>query len=301
MSRPGIGVIVYAVGVTDAGKVRPGNEDSFVIADMSVDMATATSGGPRFNVGSRGILLAVSDGMGGAEAGEVASALALESLREHLDESCRAIDIMQSMKCAVEAANRDVVVAAREPSQAGMGATLVAVVVHRALAHIASVGDSRVYLIRGGEVRQLTKDQSYVEVLIGAGVITREQALTSPYRNVILQAMGQRDSVMVALVRLALRLGDVLLLCSDGLSNKVADDEMLRVVGESESHEQACARLVELANARGGEDNITVVIAEVAGLELAKPTSSEAVTGTIEVVQEFDASKPSHGGGSIQR
>ena len=127
-------------------------------------------------------------------------------------------------------------------------------------------------------------------------MITREQALTSPYRNVILQAMGQRDNVLVALVRLTLRLGDVLLLCSDGLSNKVADDEMLRVVSDSESHEQACAQLVGLANERGGEDNITVIIAEVAGLELAKPTSSEAVTGTIEVVQDFDLSKPPSSG-----
>ncbi len=296
MSRPGIGAIVYAVGVTDAGRVRPANEDAFVIADMSVDMATATSRGPLFNVGSRGVLLAVSDGMGGAEAGEVASALALESLREHLDDSCRESDIMQSVKCAVEAANRDVVVAAREPSHDGMGATLVAVIVHRALAHVASVGDSRVYLIRGSEILQLTQDQSYVEVLIGAGVISREEALTSPYRNVILQAMGRRDAVTVALVRLALRLGDVLLLCSDGLSNKVADAEMLRVVGDSASHEQACARLIELANERGGEDNITLIIAEVAGLELAKPTSSEAVEGTIEVVQKFDPSKPPNGG-----
>lgn len=296
MSRSEIAVIVYAVGVTDAGRVRPANEDAFVIADMSVDTATATSRGPRFNVGNRGILLAVSDGMGGAEAGEVASALTLESLREHLDDSCRESDIMQSVKCAVEAANRDVVVAARDPSQAGMGATLVAVVVHRALAHIASVGDSRAYLIRGSEIRQLTRDQSFVEVLIGQGVISREQAQTSPYRNVILQAMGQREAVTVALVRLALRLGDVLLLCSDGLSNKVADGEMLRVVGDSASHEQACARLVELANARGGEDNITVVIAEVAGMELAKLTSSEAVTETIEIVQEFDPSKAPQGG-----
>jgi serine/threonine protein phosphatase PrpC len=295
MSRPGVAVMVYAVGVTDAGRVRPANEDAFVIADMSVGMSAVALRGPRFNVGSRGILLAVSDGMGGAEAGEVASALALESLREHLDDTCRESDIMQSVKCAVEAANRDVVVAAREPSQARMGATLVAVVVHRALAHIASVGDSRVYLIRGGEIRQLTKDQSYVEVLIGAGVITREQAQTSPYRNVILQAMGRRDAVTVALVRLALRRGDVLLLCSDGLSNKVADEEMLRIVNESVSHEQACARLVGLANERGGEDNITVILAEVAGLELANPKSSEAVSGTIEIVQEFDGSKPTHG------
>ena len=290
MSQSKIAVMIYAAGATDPGRVRPANEDAFVIADMSVAAAT-TSRGPRFNVGSRGVLLAVSDGMGGAEAGEVASALVLESLREHLDDSCRASDIMESVKCAVEAANHDVVVSAREPGHAGMGATLVAVVVHRALAHIACVGDSRVYLIRDNEIRQLTKDQSYVEVLIEAGIITREQALTSPYRNVILQAMGRRDDVTVALVRLAMRRGDVFLLCSDGLSNKVADDELLQVVREGPSHEQACSRLVELANARGGEDNITVVIAEVAGLELAQVSSAETVTETLEAVQEFDPSK----------
>jgi serine/threonine protein phosphatase PrpC len=282
--------MIYAVGATDPGRVRPANEDAFVIADMSAEVG-ATSRGPRFHVGSRGVLLAVSDGMGGAEAGEVASALVLESLREHLDESCRASDIMESVKCAVEAANHDVVVSAREPGHEGMGATLVAVVVHRALAHIACVGDSRVYLIRDNEIRQLTKDQSYVEVLIEAGLITREQALTSPYRNVILQAMGRRDEVTVGLSRLAMRRGDVFLLCSDGLSNKVTADELIQVVGDGPSHEQACSRLVELANTRGGEDNITVVIAEVAGLDLAEVSSSETVTGTIEAVQEFDPSK----------
>jgi serine/threonine protein phosphatase PrpC len=296
MSEPDIGAMLYAVGATDPGRVRPANEDAFVVADMSADMATAASRGPRFEVGSRGILLAVSDGMGGAEAGEVASALVLESLRDHLDDSCRASDIMQSVQCAVEAANRDVVVAAREPGQGGMGATLVAALVHRALAHIASVGDSRVYLVRDGEIRQLTTDQSYVEVLIGAGMITREEALNSPYRNIILQAMGRRDEVRVALLRLGMRRGDVFLLCSDGLSNKVADDELLRIVGEGPSHEQVCARLVALANERGGEDNITVVLAEVAGLELAKPSSSETVTETIEAVQDFDPTNPSKGG-----
>jgi PPM family protein phosphatase len=200
------------------------------------------------------------------------------------------------VQCAVEAANRDVVVAAREPGQGGMGATLVAVLVHRALAHIASVGDSRVYLIRDGEIHQLTTDQSYVEVLIGAGMITREEALNSPYRNIILQAMGRRDEVRVALLRLGMRRGDVFLLCSDGLSNKVADDELLRIVGEGPSHEQVCARLVALANERGGEDNITVVLAEVAGLELAKPSSTETITETIEAVQDFDPTNASKGG-----
>jgi PPM family protein phosphatase len=290
MNASGIEAMLYAVGATDAGRVRPANEDAFVIADMSADFATDAPRGPRLDVGNRGVLLAVSDGMGGAEAGEVASALVIESLRDHLDNSCKESDMSQSVKCAIEAANRDVVVAAREPGNAGMGATLVAVLVHSALAHIASVGDSRVYLIRSGVIRQLTTDQSYVEVLIGAGEITREEAAISPFRNIILQAMGLKNEVTVALLRLTLRRGDVFLLCSDGLSNKVTDDEMLRIVGEGPSHEQACDRLVGLANERGGEDNITVIIAEVAGLDLRKPISTETVTQTIEAIQDFDPS-----------
>jgi serine/threonine protein phosphatase PrpC len=165
-----------------------------------------------------------------------------------------------------------------------MGATLVAVVVHRALAHIACVGDSRVYLIRENAIHQLTKDQSYVEVLIEAGVISREQAMTSPYRNVILQAMGKAESVRVALVRVAMRRGDVFLLCSDGLSNKVTDEEMRELVALGPSLETVCSRLIALANERGGEDNITVALAEVAGLDVATVSPAESVEETIVVV-----------------
>jgi serine/threonine protein phosphatase PrpC len=173
-----------------------------------------------------------------------------------------------------------------------MGATLVAVVIHRALAHFAAVGDSRLYLIRAGEIHQVTKDQSYVEMLIAAGAITREQAEASPYKNVILQAMGQHLDVTVALGRLAMRRGDVFVLCTDGLSNKVSADEMRRVVAEGPSHEAACAKLVALANERGGEDNITVIVAEVAGLGLEKATASETVASTLESVQEFTPTNP---------
>ena len=295
MSKQRIGAMIYAVGQTDRGRVRPANEDAFVIADLSTDV-TAAPPGPRIEVGRRGVLLAVSDGMGGAEAGEVASALVIESLQEHLDDDCRASDLLEAVKCAVEQANRDVVVAARETGQKGMGATLVAVVVHGTLAHIASVGDSRVYLMRDGEMRQITKDQSYVEMLVEAGMITREEAEHSPYRNVILQAMGHRPEVTAALQRLSMRRGDVFLLCSDGLSNKVADDEMMRIIGEGPSHDRACARLVDLANERGGEDNITIIIAEVAGVDLKLPDASETVTETLESVQEFDPTKPEQGG-----
>jgi PPM family protein phosphatase len=296
MNQPDIRAMIYAVGQTNTGRVRPTNEDAFVIADLSV-APTAEPSGPRIEVGNRGVLLAVSDGMGGAEAGEVASALVIESIREHLDDSCPASDMLESVKCAVEMANRDVVDAAREIGRAGMGATLVAVVVHRALAHIASVGDSRVYLIREDQIRQLTRDQSYVEVLIEAGLITREAAENSPYRHVILQALGQRPEVTAALLRLSMRRGDVFLLCSDGLSTMITDDEMQQIVAEGPDHETACTRLVDLANERGGVDNITVIVAEVAGMGLDKPAATETVTATLVSVQEFDPTKADQGGG----
>jgi serine/threonine protein phosphatase PrpC len=276
---------VRACGQTDVGRVRPHNEDAFVVADLTNGSAHGGSGAAEIPVGVRGVLLAVSDGMGGAEAGEVASALVVESLRESLDDTCKESDILLSIKCAVEEANRDVWEAAHESGHRGMGATLTAVIVHRALAHIASVGDSRAYLIRGGHISRVTKDQSYVEVLIDAGVISREEAETSPYKNVILQAMGVKPEVEIGLARLQMRNGDVFLLCSDGLWEKVAEEELLAVVS-SESLEGACARLIALANERGGEDNITVVLGVVSGGGLDAPRPGETATGTLERVAD---------------
>src|SRR6185503_14199233 len=140
-------------------------------------------------------------------------------------------------------------------------------------AYVACVGDSRVYLVRGGRIRQATKDQSYVESLVDAGVMTREEAERSPYKNIIVQAMGQLPDVRVALGRLALRRGDVFLLCSDGLSGKVSDDEMLYWLKAGPNFHASCIRLIELANQRGGEDNSTVIIAEVASDSLPEPAS----------------------------
>jgi protein phosphatase len=122
--------------------------------------------------------------------------------------------------------------------------------------------------------------------------MTREEAERSAHRHVILQSLGRAKDVTTALGRLEMRRGDVFLLCSDGLSTKVADDEMLAVVREGPTHERACARLVELANERGGEDNITVILAEVAGLDLKRPAPAETATATLETVQEFDPTRP---------
>jgi serine/threonine protein phosphatase PrpC len=284
-------VLLTAFGRTDVGSVRKNNEDAFVIADLSSGEQAAQDSATRWRVGARGVLLAVSDGMGGAEAGEVASALVVESLRQHLGDSGDTGKIQHSMQRAVEAANRRVWEAAREPGQRGMGATLVAMLVYRQFAHVAAVGDSRVYLLRRGRIRQVTKDQSYVEMLVGAGLMTREQAEASPYRNVILQAMGQRPEVAVALGRLELRRGDVILLCSDGLSGKVTAEEMAGAVSGSAGFEQACERLIAMANARGGEDNITVVLAQVTGAGLGEPLEGETVTKTLQTVQDFDPAR----------
>jgi serine/threonine protein phosphatase PrpC len=280
-------VNVTAFGLTDKGMVRAANEDAFTITDLTTDTDLVGKSAASVPVGPRGVLLAVSDGMGGAAAGEVASALVVESVREHLNDDCRVSELQEAIKCAVERANLDVWRAAQAAGRKGMGATLVAVLVHRALAHLASVGDSRAYIIRDGRIRQITEDQSYVAVLVRAGMLTREEAEKSPYRHVILQAMGQRPEVTVALGHIKMRRGDLFLLCSDGLSEKVKDDELMLVLRQAPSYEAACGRLVELANARGGEDNITVVIAGVGG-GLPEATTSETVTQTLRTVQSFD-------------
>lgn len=278
--------VVRAFGRTDIGKVRKANEDAFLVADLTSPEASSANPIGTYTVGNRGVLLAVSDGMGGAQAGAVASALVIESLRQHLGSDCKESQILESVRCAIEQTNLDVWSASHDPSKQGMGATLVAVVVHTELAYVACVGDSRVYLVRFGSIRQVTKDQSYVETLVDAGVMTREQAEKSPYKSIIVQAMGQSDRVNVALGRVAVRRGDVFLLCSDGISGKLSDDEMLRVLTEGPDQQTACKRLIELANERGGEDNSTVIIAEVTGDNLPHPTPDETVSHEFERIPE---------------
>lgn len=291
--QPGVGasaareVVLTAFGLTDVGLVRKNNEDVFVIADLAAGAFAPQASLCARPVTNRGVLLAVSDGMGGAAAGEVASALVVGGLRQHLGDT-HAEGMEEAMRSAVEAANKVVWDAAHASGRPGMGATLAAVLVHDAHAYVASVGDSRVYLLRHCQIRQVTEDQSWVEMLVRSGVVTREQAEASPHRNVLLQAMGQHPHVTTALGRIELRRKDVFLLCSDGLWNKVTADEIYSAVTHSPTGQDACQRLVDMAKARGGEDNITVVLSQVTGEGLREPTASESVAETIEQVQEFD-------------
>jgi serine/threonine protein phosphatase PrpC len=284
-------VSVTACGLTDMGRVRKNNEDAFLVANID-DAAAAAAPTSRvtFHASEHAVLLAVSDGMGGADAGEVASALVVESLRRAMAEAKDGQgDWDEATKKAVESANREVWSAARAPGRRGMGATVTAVCVHGDTAHIAEVGDSRAYLLRNARIRQVTRDQSFVQYLVDAGALKPEEAASYPMKNVVLQAMGQKADVQVALGRLALRRGDKLLLCSDGLSGKLKAEEMLAMVQQSPSLETACKKLIDAANERGGDDNITVVLAQLDGDGLEIPRDQETLTQTFQVVAEYKA------------
>jgi serine/threonine protein phosphatase PrpC len=287
MSQTNGQVLLSAFGLTDVGVVRKNNEDSFLIADLEreTEADRAWHDAP---VGSKGILLAVSDGMGGAAAGEIASAMTVGSLRQWLGDNHEGVGTHVLIKEAVEEANRNVFDAAQDTERRGMGATLTAVLVRGRMAHIAEVGDSRAYLIRQGRIRQVTRDQSYVQLLVEQGVVTREQAEKSPHRNVILQAMGHRGDVVVAVGRLELRSGDTFVLCSDGLSGKMTEAEMRDIVESSTDFPEAATRMIAIANERGGEDNITVVLARVSGEGVPAVEPSDGITRTLQSIQDVD-------------
>jgi serine/threonine protein phosphatase PrpC len=278
---------------TDPGLVRPSNEDAFIVADLTSGCAVHQPYvGFRVDIGTRGVLLAVSDGLGRHAAGEVASALVVESLRRAL--SCRIpeepaqVDIL--LDEAVQRANSAVWHASIEPRYEGMAATLTAVLVHGHVAHIAEVGDSRAYVLRGGAIEQVTHDQSYAQLLIDSGVAP-DEARHSPLGGAVLQAIGLGPEVSVALGRLALRRHDCLILCSDGLSNKVGPAQLRAAVAWSRELDVACDMMVDLALQRGGEDNITALVASVDG-DLQPPADGERISQTFEVVRDFEIDVP---------
>jgi len=278
-------VALKAFGRTDIGRVRKKNEDTFVIADLMQSLPIHGMPKPiALNVDWRGVLIAVSDGMGGAEAGEVASAMALHGLRLEMP-SGEGGTAEAALRASVEKANQDVWQTAADTGRTGMGATLTAILIHGKRAYVAEVGDSRAYLLRGNRFVQLTRDQSFVQNMLDTGAITRGQIATLPNKNAILQAIGTRPSVVVAMNRFTLRQGDRILLCSDGLSGKVTDDELRNVLLTTAALDSACSQLIDLANSRGGEDNITVVLFEMDGQGLAALTGDERVS--LETVQAF--------------
>src|SRR5579872_5515144 len=278
---------------TDIGQVRIKNEDAYVAVDLTTGTASSMPDWQgTLQLGAQGLLLAVSDGMGGAQAGEVASGLVLSSLAESLASKPVGRSSSEQIIGAVEEAHHAVWQDACAQGMK-MGATVTAVYIRGGAAYVAEVGDSRAYLIRGGRITQLTKDQSYVQMLVDAGAVTADEARDFPERNVILQAIGNQLGITVALGKLELRQLYCLLLCSDGLTTKLSDDVMRDVVLASPDLETARDRLVDLANDRGGDDNTTVVLGGVSG-DLPAADVREPIEATYRILETFSAAAASY-------
>ncbi len=277
-------VQVSVFGKTDLGRTREHNEDTFLVADLSTGNASLHPEVRQHKVGPRGSLFMVADGMGGAAAGELASAMAADLIYHHLatawvsDGDSSADRFAFRMKEAVELANQKIYGYAREhPEVRGMGTTVTAAGVNGHDLYLAQIGDSRAYLVRNGEAIQLTKDQSLMQRLVDAGELTEEEAEQSERRNIILQALGPDPRVKVDLTRQTLSRGDTLIICSDGLSGLVKREEFPALVASNPELSDLCGALIDLANERGGPDNITVVAARFEGDGLPEPSASENV------------------------
>jgi len=248
--------MIEAYGRTDVGRRRKINEDSFLVSPETS-------------------LYAVCDGMGGHNAGEVSSKMAIETISAFVERSAVEKEITwpwgldanvsfeaNRLKTAIRLANARVYQAADNREElTGMGTTVVAVLVSPGLVTIGSAGDSRCYRVRDGELSQLTRDDSWVSAALGEGILNSDDVEHHPLRNVITKAVGARDTIDLDVVEHELKPGDVLMLCSDGLHGMINDQEIKRLlVPVPESLEEASARLVDAANEAGGRDNVSVVL-----------------------------------------
>jgi len=276
------------------GRVRKGNEDNYLLLNITDAKTWMSSQDPgefviesqKFGIDDNGVVLAVSDGMGGALAGEVASKMAVETICQKFldDEPEKTIapeelnqSLISKLYDATVYANHLIHHQGRTDAQfQGMGATFTGIGITPEAIDLIQVGDSRAYLVRNSQIYQVTKDQSLVQQLIDAGQIQPEEAETHTLKNVILQALGAQNEIFPVSARLLPQRNDVLLLCSDGLSNKIGGSDMQRIILDNFDQLQiAAAELVKEANERGGEDNITLILVKLRGDTLPKPTGNE--------------------------
>lgn len=249
---------VEAYGMTDVGRKRTHNEDSFLVSD---DLR----------------LFVVADGMGGHSGGEYASRLAVSTIEEvirsiNTDPEATVISGVNSedtgygdrLKYAIEVAGQKIFDQALYDSELkGMGTTITAVILDNQMAYVANVGDSRVYLIRGDKIKQLTTDHSLVSEQMRAGLISEKDAKKHKLKNIITRSVGYQEDVEIDVTKFEVKKDDRILLCSDGLTNMVDDKEIQATVLGSDDLRRICKTLIDRANAKGGDDNITVLLCRV--------------------------------------
>ena len=277
-------IIVNVFGKTDVGRTREHNEDSYVVADLTTNVASLQPSVRTHRVGPKGTLFMVADGMGGAAAGEIASQMATEVVLRELRAHWMPLphsdpeEFARCLKKAAQSANQQIhSYASSHQEYRGMGTTATIAGLLEDTLYLCQIGDSRGYLVRDGVARQITKDQSLMQKLIEAGELTEEEAAQSERRNIILQALGPEPTIKVDLTHQQLRRGDTLLLCSDGLSGQITKDDIATVCTEEKDLVQACKRLIDLANDAGGPDNITVIIARFDGAGLSDAADEDEV------------------------
>jgi len=243
---------------SDVGKVREVNEDYFA----------------SFN-GNFGSLLIVCDGMGGHKGGDIASRIAVETIKNHFENLNTNYNIPEEIRISLETANDSIIQKAKEDTElSDMGSTVVLVLIKDGLAYYVGVGDSRIYRIRSGEIQQITKDDSLVQQMVDSELITEDEAKVHPKKNVITKALGINDKLEPKIYEpFKLQVKDRLILCSDGLTAHVDEKEILQLT-ENNTPQEAAQKLVDLANERGGTDNITVQIASVSLKEAIEKNNS---------------------------
>jgi PPM family protein phosphatase len=236
---------------TDPGLARENNEDS-----VTIDEPTR--------------LAVLADGMGGYNAGEIASGMATTFIKSELGRwlsqagrHANSREVRRAMEICVDNANRSIFNAANSnPQYSGMGTTLVLGVFHDGRLMLGHIGDSRCYRLRGTEFQQITKDHSLLQEQMDAGLITAEQAATSSNKNLVTRALGVEDAVLLEVNEHRVEPGDIYLMCSDGLSDMVDDGGIARILASDAALEQKAAQLIDAANANGGRDNISVLLAQ---------------------------------------
>ena len=281
---------ILVAALTDVGRVRTGNEDSY-----------STLWGEKSPPGVDALIV-VADGMGGHAAGEVASSMAVDGVVELMSSAVGSPHVggqkyLEVLGRVLQNVNTTVYQAGQDADKRGMGTTCTVVVIKEDQLYVSHVGDSRAYLLRAGELHQITEDHSWVEQQVAIGALSREEARNHPDRNVITRAIGLDPQVKVDGYLVSLANGDVLLLCSDGLTTMVEDAEIASILSGNNPQE-ACKALIEAANRQGGQDNITVAIANITGGTVDAPpitspadgAKTEEITRPPSVLKRFSKS-----------